>query len=582
MMNQNELNKYIKHYVTKDKTNRAIMLSAPWGTGKSYYIKNCLIPYLQTKNKIKCIVVSLYGLKDISEISKSIFLETKLKIKANSLGYNTGKVIAKTIAKGIASFFGIDLSMDEKALKNIYKSINLSNTLIILEDVERSTIDILEILGFVNSLVEQDGVKVLLVANENEIIDTYNKNVKESNIAKYLRIKEKTIGDTISFYVDLDYSIGSIIKSFDIKYISENCNNELISEIRNIMIENKTYNLRSVIYACQKTIDMFEFINFDIIDTFFISVFLANIAFCLKKDSGMDIKWPKAENISNDLGTYDYPLHKFSYDYICYQTIDTDAIKKSYEYFIKRKNNEIINNELKSNLDIIYSYYICKESDVKNALNFVSNKLENTNDIPSDEYGKLANYLIAIKADIRDCSDIVDKCKHTMLSKISEVPNEVEDEIINHSGFQLETSDAILELKTFESELYKVIEQNNKNKFIFSYSLNDFDNFCEWIKANKDSFIKKRCFATKIDNQKLALLIEQCSAYQIYKLRLSFHNIYYSFSNIKDFFKDDRQSILDLAERLKQKVSNSQFDAIQKKQLNYFIGDLNNIADRLN
>ena len=45
-MNQNELNEYIKHYLEKDKTQSAIMLSAPWGTGKSYYINNVLVPYL--------------------------------------------------------------------------------------------------------------------------------------------------------------------------------------------------------------------------------------------------------------------------------------------------------------------------------------------------------------------------------------------------------------------------------------------------------------------------------------------------------------------------------------------------------
>lgn len=31
-MNQKELNEYIKHYLEKDKTQSAIMLSAPWGT----------------------------------------------------------------------------------------------------------------------------------------------------------------------------------------------------------------------------------------------------------------------------------------------------------------------------------------------------------------------------------------------------------------------------------------------------------------------------------------------------------------------------------------------------------------------
>ena len=93
-MNQNELNEYIKHYLEKDKTQSAIMLSAPWGTGKSYYINNVLVPYLSKYGK-KVIIVSLYGLKDIKEISKSIFFESKFKLaNKNSAGINTGMIIA--------------------------------------------------------------------------------------------------------------------------------------------------------------------------------------------------------------------------------------------------------------------------------------------------------------------------------------------------------------------------------------------------------------------------------------------------------------------------------------------------------
>ena len=35
-----ELDAYIKDYTKNDKTNRAVMLTAPWGSGKTYYIKN--------------------------------------------------------------------------------------------------------------------------------------------------------------------------------------------------------------------------------------------------------------------------------------------------------------------------------------------------------------------------------------------------------------------------------------------------------------------------------------------------------------------------------------------------------------
>ena len=50
-MNNDELNTYIKHYIEHDKTNRAIMLTASWGTGKSYYIQNELIDFLMRRIK---------------------------------------------------------------------------------------------------------------------------------------------------------------------------------------------------------------------------------------------------------------------------------------------------------------------------------------------------------------------------------------------------------------------------------------------------------------------------------------------------------------------------------------------------
>lgn len=42
-------NKYIKNYLENDKTQSAIMLTAPWGAGKSYYIKNNLTKFLEKK-----------------------------------------------------------------------------------------------------------------------------------------------------------------------------------------------------------------------------------------------------------------------------------------------------------------------------------------------------------------------------------------------------------------------------------------------------------------------------------------------------------------------------------------------------
>lgn len=79
-------------------------------------------------------------------------------------------------------------------MKQLYDSIDLSGKLIILEDLERSGIDILEILGYVNSLTEQDGVKVLLVANEHELIHYERENAKTK--------EQQDIDDTVDRITD--------------------------------------------------------------------------------------------------------------------------------------------------------------------------------------------------------------------------------------------------------------------------------------------------------------------------------------------------------------------------------------------
>ena len=172
MMTFAELNCYIKHYLEEDEKHTAIMLFRSWGSGKTYYVEKILTPFLQKEKKNGCIVISLYGLETLSDISKSIYMELRMKaLDKDSEVLATGKLIAKTIAKGAAGIFGIDMNMSEDDLQKMYSSVDLSKKLLVFEDVERSNIEITKLLGYVNNLVERDGVKVLLVANENEILN---------------------------------------------------------------------------------------------------------------------------------------------------------------------------------------------------------------------------------------------------------------------------------------------------------------------------------------------------------------------------------------------------------------------------
>ena len=275
MMTFAELNCYIKHYLEEDKTHTAIMLTGEWGSGKTYYVEKILTPFLQKEKKNGCIVISLYGLETLSDISKSIYMELRMKaLDKDSEVLATGKLIAKTIAKGAAGIFGIDVNMSEDDLQKMYSSVDLSKKLLVFEDVERSNIEITKLLGYINNLVERDGVKVLLVANENEILnkapekfdfqftklfstDSKNDNMEDNKndipevVQKYLKIKEKTISDTICFESDYHDAVKNIVDTFDNERLKEiiGRDEEGIEELVSMVRGQCHKNFRTFIFA---------------------------------------------------------------------------------------------------------------------------------------------------------------------------------------------------------------------------------------------------------------------------------------------------------------------------------------------
>lgn len=596
-MNIEELNEYIKKYVTDDKTTGAIMLNAQWGTGKSYYIINNLIPFLRDKCQKNCIIVSLYGLKDSSEISKNIFMEAKFKkLNEKKLGLNAGKIIAKTVLKGLISFFGLNLELKNSDLNKIYNSINLKNELIIFEDVERSQIDIIEILGYVNNLVEQDKAKVLLVANESEIL-RYVKNYKEGGQTqakeeldekslKYLKVKEKTISDTIEFYTSYQEAIMNIMNEYTDKYLEKIKNPEfacLVEKQAELTKEVNNRNLRTFIFACQKTVDMFKDTNFEIDLEFYKNVFLGNIIFSLKRKNSENLKWFGSGDTSSELGNYVYPLYKFAYEYICNQNLDIDSIKKANEIFCIKREKASIDKKVSNLLDVIYNYYVNKEDDIILAIKQINEELSGNN-VPFHEYGVLINYLIAIKYILRydEINVIIDNCKQKILEQVDSA-NKTEISKINfYTGIQLDEEMAIDEFQKFKQQLYERINKKSEFDFSFDYKPESIEKFKDYVASNEKLFLEKGSFAQCIDNDKFVQLLSKCSSYNIHMIRQMF-NMIYSISNINDIYKNDKVYLIDLKEKIEKMETevknNNKFDKIQIIQTEYFLGQLDEIIN---
>ena len=604
-----QLNQHIKNYLENDKTNSAIMLTGAWGTGKSYYIKNQLIPFLDKDNEGRCVIVSLYGIKDLKEISKAIYLEERTrKIKTRISKFKLfrkvetqegAKIVGKTILKGVTSFFGVDLKADENSLQALYESVDLTGKLIILEDLERCSIDIVELLGFVNNLVEQDGVKVLLVANENEIIKSKKKEVsvieKPSNAKDYTqkninittsthddykKIKEKTVSDTIIYSGDLPVALKEIIKSFGNAQLSAFCDNNSINEVESLCIRYKIFNLRSFVFACQKTVDIYQKLlqDFPNDNDFLKTIFYSIVIFSNRIKNGEKIAWVKDEMFSVELGTEDYPLFRFCYDYIMWHQLYSynlnscqDALKTLRLYDRKKSSND-------KDLSILYNIWRNKEKDVIESVNSVTQRLANETDISFYQYGRLAVYLLIAKHTL-GCD--VEKAKNLLISNLYNKGHEISAEsIFNTVLSDSEKPELISEYKTLKDEMTASLYAKECSLFDFDYQPSGVAQFYQDVLKGENEIYRFRAFASRLNVDKIIEMLKLSTASQIEELRGAFIAVYRP-ANIGEYFIADYEPLKALFVKVKELQSYSGYDAIQKKQIDWFVENISDFISKL-
>lgn len=604
-MTYQELNQYILHYLTEDKTKSAIMLTGPWGTGKSYYIQNELKPFLEKKENggHSCVIVSLYGLKDTAEISKSIYLGTRMKfLTAASEKSTTVTFAGETIIKGIAGAFGVDLSVSERSLKRLYASVNLTGKLVVLEDLERSGIDILEVLGYVNNLVEQDGVKVLLVANEEELIQYTPLKVStkadlertemldritghrdrlftDSTIA-YLKVKEKTISDTIEFEEDYQTAIREIVQMFDNETLNKFSTIESIKDILDIMLHCQSYNLRSFIFACQKTNDIFSSLDEKYLsdENFVQAVFIGILSFVLKQKNGNSHIWGNEKYFSAVLGHEKAPLFKFCYDYIMRQITEFEDIEGAYQayselvlYDKNRSNND-------NDIITLQTYYVRTDSDVLDAISNIERRLEVPEDISFYQYGTIAVYAIIIKG-ILGCD--IDTIKRRLVANLEGQGNKLELEQLFRTIIGTDcTTKQKEEYESLRKEMARSLKKGDKIIPNFDYQPEQSKDFYDYAITNEGKFHTQESFAAQFDMKRLSEMFGNSTAEQKQQIRGVFVEMY-RIGNIKSFLANDRESIVQLLEFIKADRSGDVGDRIQQLQYDWFIKNLEEIKRKL-
>ncbi|MGN6260256.1 MAG: P-loop NTPase fold protein [Ralstonia sp.] len=201
-----QISEFLDYYYQLPKPPQyAVMIRGNWGSGKTWFVERS-IDRVKAKGA-KVLYVSLYGMSSKDEIEDSFYRQLHPILSSKAMLF-TGK-LAKGLLKGALK---IDLDGDGKDDGTVsvgVPDIDLreflttdQNVVLVFDDLERCSIPIVEVLGYVNHFVEHGGFKVVIVAHEKEIEERDLEDKKTGVI--YRRIKEKLIGKT--FEVEPIYS----------------------------------------------------------------------------------------------------------------------------------------------------------------------------------------------------------------------------------------------------------------------------------------------------------------------------------------------------------------------------------------
>ena len=258
-MKPKDITKTLDNYLEWKKPDYAVLLTGGWGTGKTFYIKKYRKRFCWAWVK-RPIYVSLYGMREESEIENQIFVKVLFSNAFKSLiSLLLISFVGALIAYSIRLLFVLDkdnltqwigiagisllpiLAWFYKTFKTPILNILLSGSNLIFDDFERSEIPIESRFAYINRYVEHLHKHVVIICNDKELKDTIsnadndvqsesdtNGNKQDSETAQkatvcssFQKIQEKVIGKKIVFEQPPSNVLRTILKNSDLPCLKE-------------------------------------------------------------------------------------------------------------------------------------------------------------------------------------------------------------------------------------------------------------------------------------------------------------------------------------------------------------------------
>lgn len=571
-MNETIINE-IKNYMD-NPLKYAILLDGFWGSGKTYFIQHNL-------TEINTIYVSLNGISTIANLS----FQLAYQILGNSLAepkhkckLHKGNKIVGTVGNLLATHIENKLSISFSDIVKLLENIDFKNKLIILDDLERCNIDLQELLGFINNLVEHNNIKILLVANESEL---------NSNDI-YLKIKEKLIYQTLKFIPDLESIYENLIID-DIKEIKDN-KSFVINELK----RKQHLNIRTLQFIFQRYKEL-KIILDKILNTLEIDSNISTQIYCdiFKYLVVISRDYKLGENINNfdeqEFSNYQLiessyisiPSFKFVNDFILGFKLDEQNIKNILDAYISKIRTNAQNQN--SSLNILNRWWESEDEEIITISKKILKELQD-NIYSFKAYPKLLLYSLRISN--------AGFSEFTVDTVLSIMKNNID--ATNHNislGYSFLDA-AITEEEKKEYDTYKEKLQlyiNNHNDTLSQTGLASLRQqtvgnlgkyFFDWIMDNLSTFEKKQKFLDDSNIDNIIYIIENGNNLDVRYLVYLLNEIY-NYSNTKTLYPTENESLIKLSTKISS-LSTNNFNKMKLFSFNSLIDSINKFINLYN
>lgn len=587
--NREKIIKSVKVYIDENMSDYAVMINGAWGSGKTYFVKNELIPELEQDKPV--IYISLFGIKTIDDLVNvmslhilNIYSNERAQKRANLNGNSSGQINSRNISS-TSKVATTLMSLVSKGLKLVPKgedtkafvsdlqknSIKFSHYVFIFDDFERSIIDKIELLGFFDELVEQNNAKVIIVCNEGKIAngrkENNNSSIQKENeesidkrlVDDYTLYKEKVIGLTINYKADLS----SVYERVLLKEANHDDAYRLLLQSKDDILRlfkiTSSHNIRTLKFIFKRfkelrkeikaafKINKKDMTYFNVyVSAIMLNVITASLSY---KDFGkniVDILKDKdtiacffsSEGLNDDVKNFDMTNYvrvtRFINEYIYTYSLDCMLLIEDIDRFIDEKINDtqVIANRVN---DIF-----CMKDD-KSAVQELVAVLD---DIEKDRYCLgvypriLSNLFILVELFSDGKQISIDKLKKSILANIEKRA----DEFIESNWYYFSSSN--IEANEFNHQLYKTVKSMH-NKARISRFIKDFNSVDDVVETLR-KFVeigsateKGKSLLSYVPVEIIVKRVMKASNNEIQAIHGILRHNYLNINNIKDIRQGD-------------------------------------------